>query len=231
MTPKYLYFKRYRMEVDLRHLPFALADLDGCVLRPVGSPHAGREESALGESGLPKVGAALPAGFHWLPWRDSLGLAHAEVKALSFQDETDAIIFRCLASLGGCRELMTAIRERPGFCPQATWLVATSHQSECDAATGLAGNCVASVQGVIDAAGHGGIQNVGVVPEFRGRGLGKALMLRALAGFVKCGAKRAYLEVTARNLSAVRMYRSLGFRCTKTVYRAVEAPEPVAVGL
>lgn len=203
---KYIYFKRYRMEVDLRHPPFALADLDGIALR-------------------------LPIGFHWLPWRDSLGLAHAEVKALSFQDETDAIIFRCLASLGGCRELMTAIRERPGFCPQATWLVATSTMNSSEAATGLAGNCVATVQGVIDGEGHGGIQNVGVVPEFRGRGLGKALLLRALAGFVKCGAKRAYLEVTARNQSAVRMYRSLGFRCTKTVYRAVEAPEPVAVGL
>ncbi len=214
---KYIYFKRYRMEVDLRHPPF-------------GSPLSPRAESAFGESGLPNAGASLPAGFHWLPWRDSLCFAHAEVKALSFQDETDAIIFRCLASLGGCRELMTAIRERPGFCPQATWLVATSNASESDA-TGIAGNCVATVQGVIDGEGHGGIQNVGVVPEFRGRGLGKALLLRALAGFIKCGAKRAYLEVTARNLSAVRMYRSLGFRCTKTVYRAVEALEPVAVGL
>ena len=206
---KYTYFKRYRMEADLRLPPFGLADPERSGLRP----------------------AILPDGFLWLPWRDSLCLAHAEVKALCFQDETDAIIFRCLASIGGCRDLMNAIRDRPGFCPQATWLVIASDITENDASTGIAGNCVATVQGVIDHEGHGGIQNVGVLPEYRGRGLGRALMLKALAGFAKCHAKRAYLEVTARNLSAVRMYRSLGFRCTKTVYRAVEVQEQIAVGL
>jgi ribosomal protein S18 acetylase RimI-like enzyme len=206
---KYTYFKRYRMELDLRRPPIALADvLD------------------------PSVGAAaLPAGYQWLPWRDSLCLAHAEVKALCFQEETDAVIFRCLASVGGCRELMMAIRDRPGFCARATWLVAASNLSSEDAATGIAGNCVATVQGVIDSAGHGGIQNVGVIPEFRGRGLGRALMVKALAGFLQSGAKRAYLEVTAGNQSAIRIYRELGFRCTRTVYRAVPALEPVAAGV
>ena len=213
-----IYFKRYRMEVDLRHPPFALLQYLGGTVLPASTP----SETTC---------ATLPKNFHWLPWRDTLGLAHAEVLALSFQDETDAIIFPCLASVGGCRNLMTAIRARPGFCPHATWLVTASGMSSSEAGTGVAGDCVATVQGVIDSEGHGGIQNVGVIPEFRCRGLGKALLLRALAGFVKCGAKRAYLEVTARNLSAVRMYRSLGFRCTKTVYRSVEAPEPVAVGL
>lgn len=206
---KFIYFKRYRMEADLRRPPFALCNPNGSGLRT----------------------AELPDGFRWLPWRDSLLAAHAEVKALCFQDETDAIIFRCLASFGGCRDLMAAIRDRPGFCPQATWLVTAASITGAEAETGLAGNCVATVQGVIDSDGHAGIQNVGVIPEFRGRGLGRALMLKALAGFLACGAKRVYLEVTARNLAAVRIYRSLGFRCTKTVYRAVEAQQPVAVGI
>ena len=35
------------------------------------------------------------------------------------------------------------------------------------------------------------------------------------------------LEVTARNEPAVRMYRRLGFRCTRTTYRAV----PTAAGI
>ena len=206
---KYNYFKRYRMEVDLLRPPFALVDPGGTILLP----------------------AILPDGFRWLPWSESLLAAHAEVKALCFQDETDAIIFKCLSSFAGCRELMTAIRDRSGFCPQATWLVVASSMSANDAATGLAGNCIATIQGTTDSEGHGGIQNVGVIPEYRGLGLGRALVLKALAGFARFGAKRAYLEVTARNLPAVRIYRSLGFRCTKTVYRAVEAPEPVAVGL
>src|SRR4029079_16550831 len=120
---------------------------------------------------------------------------------------------------------------RPGFCPQATWLVVADELTAEDAAAGFAGSCVATVQGVIDEHGHGGIQSVGVMPEFRGRGLGRALMLKALAGFATCGAKRAYLEVTAQNRAAMQMYRDLGFRCTKTVYRSVPLPEPVAVGL
>jgi ribosomal protein S18 acetylase RimI-like enzyme len=181
---KYLHFKRFRMEADLRAEP-----------------------------------AALPDGFVWEPWRDSLLHAHAEVKAACFQDETDSLIFPCLASLDGCRDLMRAIRERPGFCPHATWLVT---------ADGIA---VATIQGVIDSNGIGGIQNVGVVSECRGRGLGRALVMQAFTGFIACGVRRAYLEVTASNRAAMRLYRSLGFRCTKTVYRSVPAPDPVAVGI
>ncbi|HEY2909230.1 MAG TPA: N-acetyltransferase [Gemmataceae bacterium] len=194
---KYIYFKRYRMEADLRRLPFAL--LAGTGIRP----------------------AMLPLGFQWLAWRDSLLPAHAEVKALCFQDETDAIIFPCLASFGGCRDLMAAIRGRPGFCPPATWLV-TADSIRPDTSTGQFGHCIATVQGVVDGEGNGGIQNVGVIPEFRGRGLGQALVLKALAGFLQGGGRRAYLEVTAKNHHAVRIYRALGFRCAKTVYRAVE---------
>ncbi|MDB5310497.1 MAG: putative acetyltransferase [Gemmataceae bacterium] len=205
---KYTYYKRYRMELDL-HRP------------PPGIVEPGRPEIRT---------ADLPAGFYWVPWHDSLLAAHAEVKALSFQEELDAVVFPCLGSLAGCLELMAAIRGRPGFCPRATWLVASSVVPAHEAA-GVAGGCVATIQGVIDDSGFGGIQNVGVVSEYRGRGLGRALMLKALAGFAAAGATRAYLEVTARNEPAVRMYRDLGFRCYKTVYRAVETPEPVAAGL
>ena len=204
MAAKHLHFKRFRMEVDLRRPPSGLL-----------------------------VPASLPNGFRWLPWRESLTFAHAEVKALSFQGETDATLFRSLSSLAGCRDLMAAIRDRAGFCPQATWLVVAESLDEERARTGLAGNCVATVQGVIDENGDGGIQNVGVVHEWRGHGLGRALVLRAVAGFVASGAKRAYLEVTASNRPAMRIYRELGFRCTKTVYRSVPLPEPepVAVGI
>jgi hypothetical protein len=205
---KYIYFKRYRMEADLRRPPFALIDSNGDIRFSI-----------------------LPEGFRWVPWRDSLLAAHAEVKALSFQDETDAIIFKSLASFGGCRDLMYAIRDRHGFCPQATWLISSTELPRIEAATGLAGDCVGTVQGVIDSDGYGGIQNIGVVSEFRGRGLGRSLLLKAVAGFQAAGAKKAYLEVTSSNLAAVRMYRSLGFRCTNTIYRAVEVPQPVAVGL
>jgi hypothetical protein len=186
--PKLTYFKRFRMELDLRH---------------------------------PRPAAVLPAGFYWLPWAESLESVHAEVKFLSFQHELDAAVFPSLGCPIGCRELMAAIRSRPGFCPWATWLVAGRE------------GYAATVQGVIDEDGYGGIQNLGVVPEHRGKGVGRAVLLKALAGFVAAGVRRAFLEVTARNEPAVRMYREIGFRSYRTVYRAVEVPDPspVAAGL
>ncbi len=70
----------------------------------------------------------------------------------------------------------------------------------------------------------GALQNVGVAPSWRGRGLGEALVLLALHGFRRAGMARAQLEVTARNEGAQRLYRRLGFRRTKTLYKAVPDP-------
>ncbi|QDV34183.1 GNAT family N-acetyltransferase [Tautonia plasticadhaerens] len=153
---------------------------------------------------------ALPSPYTWKPWDDSLVEAHAEVKYLCFRDEIDAQVFPCLGDLAGCRRLMREIRRKPGFLPPATWLIA--------APAGF----VATIQGVIDREGVGAIQNVGVLPAYRGRGLGRRLVCRALMGFRERGVGRAFLEVTAENVHAVRLYRSLGFRRVKTLYKAVD---------
>jgi ribosomal protein S18 acetylase RimI-like enzyme len=68
----------------------------------------------------------------------------------------------------------------------------------------------------------GAIQNLGVMPMHRGLGIGKALLANALHGFRCAGLGRAVLEVTAQNDAAVRLYRGVGFRCRKTVYKAVD---------
>jgi len=163
--------------------------------------------------------AELPTGFRWVPWDERLLALHAEIKFLSFQGHEDAIVFPSLGTRAGCRDLMAAIRYRPGFCPQATWLVAGPD------------GYVGTIQGLRDDSGFGGIQNLGVVPEYRGLGLGRVLLMQALAGFAAVGVPRAFLEVTATNEPAVRMYRSVGFRAYKTLYRAVELPHPDAVGV
>ena len=55
-----------------------------------------------------------------------------------------------------------------------------------------------------------------------GRTLGSLLVLQAMAGFGRAGLRKASLEVTAENASAVKLYGRLGFRQAKTVYKVVE---------
>lgn len=158
---------------------------------------------------------ALPEGYLALPWDDSLVETHAETKYHSFRSEIDANVFPCLGDWSGCHRLMHEIRAKPGFLPGATWLVA--HQ----AADGTREYC-GTIQGIRDYAGLGAIQNLGVTPEHRGRQLGSCLLLRALEGFQKAGVRRAFLEVTAQNDGAIRLYHRVGFVKARTVYKAVE---------
>jgi ribosomal protein S18 acetylase RimI-like enzyme len=168
---------------------------------------------------LPPV-PKLPEGFAWAPWEERLLAAHADVKFLCFREELDGIVFPNLANRAGCERLMRDIANRIGFRPQSTWLIAHGE------------TYVATVQGVADRVGNGGIQNLGVLPAYRGRGLGLALLLQALHGFRLTGLAKATLEVTAQNDGAVRLYRQVGFRFRKTIYKMVEEPtyrlEPIS---
>jgi ribosomal protein S18 acetylase RimI-like enzyme len=151
----------------------------------------------------------LPAGYYWVAWNESLLDSHAEVMVAAFHDEIDSVIFPSLGDRQGSQCLMAEIRHRSGFIREATWLLASP-----------AGYC-GTVQGLRERTGLGAIQNLGVAPAHRGRGLGTALLLQALHGFRRAGLGRAFLEVTAQNDAAVRLYHRLGFRRKKTIYKAV----------
>ena len=154
--------------------------------------------------------------YRFLPWTGSLLEAFARAKYLSFRNELDANVFPCLAEFDGCRRLMREIVGKPGFLPEATWLVVRSHH------LGLRTDYCGTVQGVRDQRGWGAIQNLGVVAEHRRSGLGAGLLLRALAGFRQMGVRRVYLDVTAQNNRAIQLYRRVGFTTVKVVYKTVE---------
>lgn len=158
----------------------------------------------------------LPEGYAWTAWRPGLLDRHASAKLACFENELDSQVFPCLGEMEGCRRLMQQITTRPMFLPSATWLL--THVDE----NGDAIEDCGTIQGVQQSAGLGSIQNVGITREHRGLGLGRALVLKSLEGFFLAGASRVYLEATARNLAAVQLYRSLGFRLMRTSYRAVE---------
>jgi GNAT superfamily N-acetyltransferase len=152
-----------------------------------------------------------PDGYSLVPWHAGLLQTHADVLYASFHETIDAVVFPSLGDRSGCYFLMTEICRKAGFLPATTWLLAGPD------------GCCGSVQGVREAGGVGAIQNLGIAPGYRNRGLGSVLLLHALEGFRRAGLKRALLEVTAHNEGAIRLYRRLGFRRRKTVYKAVMA--------
>jgi hypothetical protein len=160
--------------------------------------------------GLPSL--RLPDGFTCLPWGEDLLFTHADVLFGSFQGEIDSQVFPSLGDALGCRALMIEISRKGGFLPGATWLL-----------SGPGGPC-GSVQGIRERSGVGAIQNLGILPAWRGRGLGQGLLLAALHGFRDAGLSKAVLEVTAENEPAVHLYRQLGFRKRKILYKAVPDP-------
>ena len=158
----------------------------------------------------------LPLDYRLVPWSSSLLLAHAEMKYLSFRYEVDSEVFPCLGELEGCERLMSEIEAKEGFLPEATWLAeyigARQDQSEY----------CGTIQAVQTQKNKASIQNIGVVPFHRGRGIGTALILASLLGLQYRGIERACLEVTAENEGAVKLYRQLGFRTVRTLYKSVE---------
>jgi GNAT superfamily N-acetyltransferase len=175
----FTYFKRYRMELDLRRWA-----------EPPTEP---------------------PGGYRLLAWNPSLARAHGDVKFRCFQHELDANIFPCFTSRDGCCRLMREISQREGFVPQATWLLAHAGPQGDD--------YCGTIQSVREAADLASLQNIGITPEHRGRGLGTVLIQRALAGLREAGVGRVYLEVTAQNDGAVRLYRRLGFIKVRVLYK------------
>lgn len=159
----------------------------------------------------------MPSHYYCLPWEESLLDAFSQAKYLSFRGEMDANVFPCLSDFDGCRRLMSEIVVKPGFLPEATWLLVYSPGGRTRP------EYCGTVQGVRDKHALGAIQNLGIAPHHRGAGLGASLLLHSLGGFRRAGVQRVYLDVTAQNQGAIRFYRRVGFIVIKTVYKAVEA--------
>jgi ribosomal protein S18 acetylase RimI-like enzyme len=187
-----VYFKRFRMEIDL-----TAPDWVG------------------------RAAALEPTAdrYRFLTWDDSLLDAFARAKYLSFRRELDTDIFPCLAKFEGCRRLMAEIVKKPGFLPGTTWLAISPPDFTTPGAKLL---YCGTVQGVRDSSGLGAIQNLGVVQSHRRCGLGTGLLLRSLAGFHQAGVRRVYLEVSSHNADAIRLYRRIGFKPVRVVYKPVE---------
>lgn len=75
----------------------------------------------------------------------------------------------------------------------------------------LAGGCPVGYVVSWLVAGELEIQNVVTDPDWRRRGVAKAILLRLLAAAPARGAERALLEVRSGNAGAIALYAGLGF--------------------
>ncbi|MCH7988997.1 MAG: GNAT family N-acetyltransferase, partial [Planctomycetes bacterium] len=108
------------------------------------------------------------------------------------------------------------------FLPEATWMI--GHRPEADHRLiddDFRDIDCATIQGIAASKTTGSIQNVGVLADHRGLGLGRSLVLKSLHGFRSRSLKRVFLEVTAENRTAVDLYKSIGFSVVRTMYKSV----------
>ncbi|MDD3921776.1 MAG: GNAT family N-acetyltransferase [Eubacteriales bacterium] len=65
--------------------------------------------------------------------------------------------------------------------------------------------------------GAGAVYGLGILPEYRGRGYGRALLLLAVQALKRGNARDIRLQVAAKNETALRLYLSCGFRQTSVM--------------
>lgn len=172
-----------------------------------------RMELVFADQPLPPV--VLPKGFELNRWDPRDLYRHAVAKFRAFRAEIDANMFDCFKSLAGCERLMLEISGQKSFLPAATWLMSRTPDRR-----GFSED-VGTIQGLCSDSEFGTIQNIGIIPDCRGLGLGRALLLQSLHGFRARGIPRVYLEATAENETAISLYRTIGFRLIRTSYKEV----------
>lgn len=161
----------------------------------------------------------LPSHFIWTPWNPVFSEIHAQLLHYSFQNSIDGYIFPTYGQYDACKYLIATSCSSKNFLPSSTWLIqrknAVKNPSDC-----LQTPC-AAIQSMRVSKEIGQIQNISTLPRFRHKGLGRALIMKALIGFLQSGQTVASLEVTAENTEAVCMYEAIGFRPIRHVYTEV----------
>ncbi len=63
----------------------------------------------------------------------------------------------------------------------------------------------------------GHIVSIAVLPQYRRRGIGYALVSKAMEGMRFYDVKQCFLEVRVSNLPAINLYKKLGFKISKII--------------
>ena len=162
----------------------------------------------------PLVTPQLPSGFWFADWSPVLIEPHADVLHRSFRYDHDGTVFTSFRQYNHCRRLIEMLADNPQFLPMATLLIGYGDPNDIF-------EYVANIQGLKISEEVGAIQNVAVLPEYRRRGIGQALVRRALQGYHTAGVKRVTLEATTDNQPAVNLYQRIGFATFRVYQREI----------
>ena len=161
----------------------------------------------------PTEQASHPAGRLRCPglelrrWAESDLAPAARLIATSYQGHLDSHINEQYRTAAGSQRFLHNIVRFPGcgyFDPESSFALVQPGSDD------LAGLLLCSR--VREDVGH--VTQICVAPEYRGRGLGRLLMVECALSLAKRGFSLLTLTVTASNRKAVSLYEWLGFRGT-----------------
>jgi GNAT superfamily N-acetyltransferase len=179
----------------------ALTEPDGAGPLAAALEHAGFERLAvlayLRRQVEPQEQAApLPAAIQWRSYGFLRHRQFAETIERTYRDTCDC------PRLAGLRTVHDAVatHKRTGiFCPSA-WQLA------------MIDGRPAGVSLVNNLQGRGDLVYLGVAPEYRRQGIGRALVARAVRGTAAMGLSALGLAVDVANTAAMRLYEKTGFK-------------------
>ncbi|MCD6558952.1 MAG: ribosomal protein S18-alanine N-acetyltransferase [Palaeococcus sp.] len=102
--------------------------------------------------------------------------------------------------------------------PRGIFLMFLENNPESFLVAEYNGRVVGYVMGYLKPDLEGHIMSIAVNPEYRGNGIGRALMITAIDKLIKLGARYIGLEVRVSNGRAIKLYERLGFKIVKRIY-------------
>ncbi len=142
-----------------------------------------------------------------VPWKPAHLSGAARVAWLGYRNQVDARVCEDYCTESGCEGYLRSLVETPGcgvFLPTASYCALDTRGSVCGFIT---------VSRVSPAGAM--IPQISILPSHQGRGLGKALMARAISALISQGFKTLGLTVTVENRRALEWYQREGFRLRK----------------
>jgi ribosomal protein S18 acetylase RimI-like enzyme len=149
--------------------------------------------------------AAIKMRVGFAAWTEKCKEDAAHLVTAAYRGHVDSEINDQYRTIPGARHFLLNIIQYPGcgrFSPRSSFVAVDESSGR------ICGMCLSSL--VSDRSGH--VTQLCVLPGVRGEHIGYELLRLSLLDLVAQGCTDVSLTVTCSNVSAIRLYESLGFR-------------------